>query len=115
MTEAKSKYFSNLISENSENPRHLWDTIQKRVPVSVLPEFDSINLLCYKFSTYFISKIETIRSKYLDHIQIYIQSSNLNLMTLNLCLDCRASERREVRRYRSDLISAAAKWSNGLF
>ena len=45
MTEAKSQYFSNLIDENSENPRRLWDTINnilQRTPAAALPESNNV-------------------------------------------------------------------------
>ena len=53
MTEAKSQYFSNLIDENSENPRRLWDTINKilhRTPAAALPESNNVKSLCEHFA-----------------------------------------------------------------
>ena len=60
MTKDKSKYLGEVISENSDNPRRLWDMINNilhRIPNS-LPEFTSVKLLCDHFSRYFVDKIE---------------------------------------------------------
>ena len=61
MTEAKSQYFSNLIDENSENPRRLWDTINNilhRTPAAALPESSNVKSLCEHFAEYFVTKSE---------------------------------------------------------
>ena len=63
MTEAKSQYFSNLIDENSENTRRLWDTINNilhRTPAAALPESNNVKSLCEHFAKYFCDKISTI-------------------------------------------------------
>ena len=52
MTKAKSKYLADVISENSDNPRRLWNSIN--------------NILHRK---YFVDKIETIRSKFPNKVQ----------------------------------------------
>ena len=55
MTEAKSQYFSNLIDENSENPRRLWDTINNilhRTRAAALPESNNVKSLCEHFAKY---------------------------------------------------------------
>ena len=65
MTKAKSKYLADVISENSDNPRRLWSSINSilhRIPPPALPEFTSVKSLCGHFSKYFVEKIETTRS-----------------------------------------------------
>ena len=72
MTKAKSKYLADVIGENSDNPRRLWNLINNilhRIPPPALPEFTSVKLLCDHFSRYFVDKIETIRSKFPDKVQ----------------------------------------------
>ena len=67
MTKAKSKYLADVISENLDNPRRLWSSmnyILHRILPPALPEFTSVKSLCDLFSKYFVDKIETIRSKY---------------------------------------------------
>ena len=72
MTKAKSKYLTDVISENSDNTRRLWNSINNilhRIPPPALPEFISVKSLCDHFSRYFVDKIETIRSKFPDKVQ----------------------------------------------
>ena len=72
MTKAKSKYLADVIAENSDNPRRLWNLINNilhRIPPPALPEFTSVKSLCDHFSRYFVDKIETIRSKFPDKVQ----------------------------------------------
>ena len=71
MTEAKSQYFSNLIDENSDNPRRLWDTINNilhRTPASALPESNNVKSLCDHFAKYFCDKIRTIRANFSNQV-----------------------------------------------
>ena len=45
MTKAKSKYLADVIAENSDNPRRLWNSINNilhRIPPPALPEFTSV-------------------------------------------------------------------------
>ena len=45
MTKAKSKYLADVIVENSDNPRRLWNLINNilhRIPIPALPEFTSV-------------------------------------------------------------------------
>ena len=63
---------ADVISENSDNPRRLWNSIINilhRIPPPALPEFTSVKSLCDHFSRYFVDKIETIRSKFPDKVQ----------------------------------------------
>ena len=72
MTKAKSKYLADVIAENSDNPRRLWNSINNilhRIPPPALPEFTSVKSLCNHFSRYFVDKIETIRYKFPDKVQ----------------------------------------------
>ena len=53
MTKAKSKYLADVIAENSDNPRRLWNSINNilhRIPPPALPEFTSVKSLCDHFS-----------------------------------------------------------------
>ena len=71
MAKAKATHFSEIISENADNPRRLWNSINTalhRIPPPALPEFNSVKLLCEHFSTFFVSKIETIRSNFPNNI-----------------------------------------------
>ena len=55
MTEDKSQYFSDLIDENSENPRRFWDTINNilyRTPAAALPKAN--NVLFWAFRKIFM-------------------------------------------------------------
>ena len=70
-TETKSQYFSNLIDENSENPRRLWDTINNilhRTPAVALPESNNVKSLCEDFVKYFCDKIRTIRANFSNQV-----------------------------------------------
>ena len=72
MTKAKSKYLADVIAENSDNPRRLWNSINNiphRIPLPALPEFTSVKSLCDHFSRYFVDKIETIRFKFPYKVQ----------------------------------------------
>ena len=72
MTKAKSKYLAEVISENSDNPRRLWNSINNIlhiIPQPALPKFTLVKSLCDHFSKYFVHKIETIRSKFRDKVQ----------------------------------------------
>ena len=81
MTKAKSKYSADVISENSDNPRRLWNSINNilhRIPPAALPEFTSARSLCDHFSRYFVDKIEIIRSKFPDKVQNIPQVQKLD-------------------------------------
>ena len=65
MTKAKSKYLAEVISENLNNPRQLWNSINNilhRIPPPV-------KSLCDHFTKCFVDKIETICSKFPDKVQ----------------------------------------------
>ena len=72
ITKRISNYLADVISENSDNPRRLWNSINNilhRIPPPALPEFTSVKSLYDHFSRYFVDKIETIRSKFPDKVQ----------------------------------------------
>ena len=72
MTKAKSKYLADVIAENSDNPRRLWNSINNIlhiIPPPALPDFTSVKSLCDHFSRYSVDKIETLRSKFPDKVQ----------------------------------------------
>ena len=66
-----SKYLADGISENSDNLRRLWSSINNilhRIPPPALPEFTSVKSLSDHFYKYFVDKIKTIRSKFEDKV-----------------------------------------------
>ena len=72
MTEGKSQYFSNLLDENSENPRRLWDSINNilhRTPAATLPESNNVKSLCEHFAKYFCDKIRNIRANFSNQVR----------------------------------------------
>ena len=53
---AKTKYYSNMVRENEDNPKALWNSIKKvlhRSPKIVLPDHTTINSLINTFGKYF--------------------------------------------------------------
>ena len=53
---AKTKYYSNMVRENEDNPKVLWNSIKKvlhRSPKIVLPDHTTINSLINTFGKYF--------------------------------------------------------------
>ena len=61
----------NLIDENPENPRRLWDTINNilhRTPAAALPESNDVKSLCEHFAKYFCDKIRTIRANFSNQV-----------------------------------------------
>ena len=70
MAKAKSDYYTNMVSNNSESPRQLWNCINQilhRRPAPPLPNHVSIKSLGDSFSSHFNDKIRLIRSAFLDH------------------------------------------------
>ena len=62
---AKTKYYSNMVRENEDNPKALWNSIAKvlhRSPKIVLPDHTNINSLINIFGRYFAGKIAKLRS-----------------------------------------------------
>ena len=61
---AKTKYNSNMVRENEDNPKTLWNSITKalhRSPKIVLPDHTTINSLTNTFGKYFADKIAKLR------------------------------------------------------
>ena len=62
---AKTKYYSNVVRKNEDNPKALWNSIKKvlrRSPKIVPPDHTTINSLTNTFGKYFIDKIAKLRS-----------------------------------------------------
>ena len=62
---AKTKYYSNMVRKNEDNPKALWNSIKKvlhRSPKIVLPDHTTINSLINTFGRYFTDKIAKLRS-----------------------------------------------------
>ena len=70
MAKAKSDYYTNMVSNNAESPRQLWNCTNKilhRRPAPSLPNHVSIKSLCDSFSSHFNDKISLIHSAFPDH------------------------------------------------
>ena len=70
MAKAKSDYYTNMVSNNSESPRQLWNCINQilhRQPGPSLPNHVSIKSLCDWFSSHFKDNISLILSAFPDH------------------------------------------------
>ena len=62
---AKTKYYSDMVRENEDNPKALWNSIKKvlhRSPKMVLPDDTTMNSLVNTFGRYFADKIAKLRS-----------------------------------------------------
>ena len=62
---AKTKYYSNMVRKNEDNPKALWNSIKQvlhRSPKIVLPDPTTINSLTNTFGKYFADKIAKLRS-----------------------------------------------------
>ena len=73
MSKAKSDYYTSLLSNNSDNPRQMWNSVNKilhREKSKPLPDHTSLDTLCSSFSKFFTDKITLIRSNFdtNDHI-----------------------------------------------
>ena len=70
MAKAKLDYYTNMVSNNSESQRQLWNCINQilhRRPAPSLPNHVSIKSLCDLFSSHFNDKIILIHSAFPDH------------------------------------------------
>ena len=66
---AITKYYSNMVRENEDNPKALWNSIKKvlhRSPKILLPDHTTINSLTNTFGKYFADKIAKLRSRLLS-------------------------------------------------
>ena len=62
---AKTKHYSDMVRENEDNPKALWNSIKKvlhRSPKMVLPDYITMNSLVNTFGRYFADKIAKLRS-----------------------------------------------------
>ena len=62
---AKTKHYSDMVRENEDNPKALWNSIKKvlhRSPKMVLPDYTTMNSLVNTFGRYFADKITKLRS-----------------------------------------------------
>ena len=62
---AKTKHYSDMVRENEDNPKALWNSIKKvlhRSPKMVLPDYTTMNSLVNTFERYFADKIAKLRS-----------------------------------------------------
>ncbi len=76
MSKAKSTYYSEIISENSQDQRSMWkafNQILHRRPTMSLPECPSLSQLAGSFGSFFLNKITAIRATFPD---IPVQNSN---------------------------------------
>ena len=65
----KTKYYSNMVRENEDNPKALWNSIRKvlhRSPKIAPPGHTTINSLINTFGKYFSDKIAKLRSGFLS-------------------------------------------------
>jgi len=62
---AKKQYYSHLVSSSSENPRRLWQTVNRllhRKSSSPLPSSTSVTSLTDSFASFFTDKISRLRN-----------------------------------------------------
>ena len=65
MSKSKSDYYTSLLANNSANPRHMWNSVNKilhREKSKPLPDYTSLDTMCSSFSKFFTDKITSIRS-----------------------------------------------------
>ena len=70
MSKSKSDYYTSLLSNNSANPRHMWNSVNKilhREKSKPLPDYTSLDTLCSSFSKFFTDKITRIRSNFVKY------------------------------------------------
>ena len=61
----KTKYYSNMVRKNEDNPKALWNSIKKvlhRSSIMVLPDHTTMDSLINTFGRYFADKIDKLRS-----------------------------------------------------
>ena len=72
MSKSKSDYYTSSLSNNSDNPRHMWNSVNKilhREKSKPLPDYTSLATPSSSFSKFFTDKITRIRSNFVknDH------------------------------------------------
>ena len=88
MAKAKSDYYTNMVSNNSESPRQLCNYINQilhRRPAPSLPNHVSMKSLCDSFSSHFKDKISLIRSAFPDHTlsTVNVDSPRVNILVVS--------------------------------
>ena len=69
IAKTKSDYYTRMISNNSENPRQLWNCINKilhRLPAPSLPKHATLKPLCDSFSGNFRAKVSLVSCIFSD-------------------------------------------------
>ena len=67
---SKSDYYTSLLSNNSANPRQMWNSVNKilhREKCKPLPDHTSLDTLSSSFSKLFTDKITLIRSNFVTN------------------------------------------------
>ena len=85
MAKAKSNYYTNMVSNNSESPRQLWNCINQilhRRPAPSLLNHVSIKSLCDSFSSHLKDKISLIRYAFPDHTLSTVNVDSLRVNSL---------------------------------
>ena len=96
MSKSKSDYYTSLLSNNSANPRHMWNSVNKilhREKSKPLPDYTSLDTLCSSFSKFFTDKITRIRSNFVkyDHGRDFPEPPHIEI-TMDQFTDTTTSE-----------------------
>ena len=70
MSKSKSGYYTSLLSNNSANPRHMLNSVNKILHCEKskpLPDYTSLDTLCSSFSKFFTDKITPIHSSFIKY------------------------------------------------
>ena len=70
MSKLKSDYYTSLLSNNSANPRQMWNSVNKilhREKSKPLPDHTSLDTLCSSFSKFSTDKIILTRSNFVTN------------------------------------------------
>ena len=83
MSKAKSRYYENIVANNSATPTQLWKCINQilhRWPAPSLPTHASLKSLCNSFSSHLKHKTSLIHSAFTDHTTdtVNVDSPQLN-------------------------------------
>uniref|UniRef100_A0A8K9XEN3 Reverse transcriptase domain-containing protein n=1 Tax=Oncorhynchus mykiss TaxID=8022 RepID=A0A8K9XEN3_ONCMY len=93
LTAARSSYFSNLIEENKNNPKFLFDTVAKLTKKQHSPREDDFHFSSDKFMNFFEEKIMIIRKQITDSsLNLRITSKLSCPESAQLCQDLGSRE-----------------------
>uniref|UniRef100_A0A8K9ULD5 Reverse transcriptase domain-containing protein n=1 Tax=Oncorhynchus mykiss TaxID=8022 RepID=A0A8K9ULD5_ONCMY len=93
LTAARSSYFSNLIEENKNNPKFLFDTVAKLTKKQHSPREDDFHFSSDKFMNFFEEKIMIIRKQITDSsLNLRIPSKLSCPESAQLCQDLGSRE-----------------------